>query len=221
MKVASKEEINDYSTAIIIGGLKGAAVGTGISLGLCYWAQRRSPLYRMMTPTFKTFFFLVPILGCGITTTEWASLKFDMDTYDFGEGDKKYIEEAEKFEQLPFMERVKIGANNNKYKLIFGAWAASLGGSFWWVNRDKYMTGAQKIVQARMYAQALTVVILIGSMLMSVNSFQKKGMPENDEYSWQSIAAVEEDREKAAGEPTHLEHIPNHGASHKHDSNKK
>jgi hypothetical protein len=213
MKLASKDEVHDYTTAIVIGGLKGAAVGLGLSFGIGYWAKRHSSLYRAMTPTFKTFFFLVPVLGCGITTTEWASLKFDMDTYDFGEGNKKLQEERKKFEQLPLLERVQIGANNHKYKIIVGAWAASLGGSFWWVNRDKYMTSSQKLVQARMYAQALTVVILLGSMLMSVNSIQKPKKPEDDEYSWQAIAAEEESREKAAGEPTRLQHLP----SNKHE----
>ncbi|KAF5092931.1 hypothetical protein D0Z00_004329 [Geotrichum galactomycetum] len=215
MKLASKDEVNNYTTAIVIGGLKGAAVGLGLSMGIRYWAQRHSSLYRAMTPTFKTFFFLVPVLGCGITTTEWASLKFDMDTYDFGDGDKKLQQEREKFDQLPVMDRIRIGAINHKYKIIVGAWAASLGGSFWWVNRDKYLTSSQKLVQARMYAQALTVVILLGSMLMSVNSMQAPTKPEDEEYSWQAIAAEEESREKAAGEPTRLQHPP-----HKHETRK-
>lgn len=214
MKLASKDEVRDYTTAIVIGGLKGAAVGTGISIGLRYWVQRHSALYRSMTPTFKTFFFLVPVLGCGITTTEWASLKFDMDTYDFGEGDKKVQEERKKFEQLPLMERIKISANKHKYKIIVGTWAASLGGSFWWVNRDKYMSSSQKLVQARMYAQALTVVILLGSMLMSVNSMQNS---KAQDESWKIIAAEEEEREKAAGEPTRLQHIPAHKQEGKKD----
>lgn len=210
MKVVSKEEANEYQNAIIMGGLKGAAVGAGISAVLGLWAMKRVPLFKAMTPTSRTFFLLVPVLGCGVTATEWASLKFDQQTYDFGDaGDKRLIEEREKFEKLNTSDKLKIAYAENKYKIIVGAWAASLAGSFWWVNKDKYMTKSQKLVQARMYAQALTVVILLGSMVMSINGVGAlpKVNEADEEYSWQSIAAEEEQREKAAGMPTRVEHI--------------
>ena len=205
MKIASQTEINEYTNAIAAGGLKGAGVGVGISAGLTYLLRNR-PFFRSMTPTFRTFFFLAPILACGVTATEWASLKFDMEQYDFGEADKRIIEEKERVEALPILERWKFEAAQNKYKIIVGAWAASMGASFWWINRDKFLTKSQKIVQARMYAQALTIVILLGSMLMSVNSYNDPKKIEEEEYSWQSIVAEEELREKAAGIPLRLEH---------------
>lgn len=207
MKVPTNTELQDYSTAIAVGGLKGAGVGLGVSGGLTYWLRNRS-VFRTMTPTFKTFFFLAPILICGVTATEWASLKFDMEQYDFGEAEKRKKEERERVEALPTLQRWQVQAAENKYKLIIGAWGASLGGSFWWINRDKFLTKSQKLVQARMYAQALTVVILLGSMLMSVNSYGDLKKTEQDPYSWQSIVAEEELREKAAGIPLRIKHTP-------------
>lgn len=207
MKIATQGELQDYTTAIALGGLKGALIGLGVSGGLTYWLRGR-PLFKSMTPTVKTFFFLTPILGFGVTATEWASLKFDMEQYDFGEAEKKKREERERLEALPTMERWKAQATEHKYKIIVGAWAASMGGSFWWINRDKYMSKAQKIVQARMYAQALTVIILLGSMLMSVNSYSNSKSTEEEKYSWQAIVAEEELREKAAGLPLRLKHTP-------------
>lgn len=206
MKVATKDEISLYTSSIINGGLKGAGVGFGMSVGLGYW-MRRTSIFRSMTPTVKTFFFLAPVLICGVTATEWASLKFDQEQYDFGESERAQKESREKLEALPALQRWKIHATENKYKIIVGSWAASLGGAFWWINKDKFLTSSQKIVQARMYAQALTIVILLGSMLMSVNSYGKIDKnPELDQYSWQSIVAEEEIREKAAGIPLRLKH---------------
>lgn len=206
MKVATKEEVSDYSRAIIIGGLKGAAVGLGVSLGIGYWSRLRPTFIRTLNPTFKTFFFISPILICGVTATEWASLDFDMKRYDFGEAEKNRLEEKNKLESLPLWERIKAQTSENKYKVIIGLWGASLGGSFWWINRDKFLTKSQKLVQARMYAQALTIVILLGSMILSVNSTTLPSKAkEEDKYSWQNIVAEEEAREKEAGLPLRLE----------------
>lgn len=216
MKLASDNEISDYSKALMMGGLKGAVVGLGISGGLTYWLRGRSQMFRSMTPTVKTFFFLAPILACGTTASEWASLKFDMEQYDFGEAEKTQKELKEKLDAMPMLERWKFHASENKYKIIVGSWAASLGGSFWWINRDKFMTKSQKIVQARMYAQALTIVILLGSMLMSVNSYTSAKSAENEQYSWQNIVAEEESRERAAGLPLRIP-VKQHTSTNKSD----
>lgn len=202
MKLASEQEIESYQSHIIQSGVKGSAVGVATSVGLGYYL-RKTPFLRSMTPTIKTFMFLAPVLICGVTAVEWASLQFDMEQYDFGEAEKSKKEAREKIDALPTLERFKIRAAEHKYKIIVGAWAGSLAGSFWWINRDKLLSKSQKIVQARMYAQALTIVILLGSMIMSVNSASSAPKVQ-DPYSWQAIAAEEELREKAAGIPLRL-----------------
>lgn len=214
MKIISDDDVHNYSGAIAKGGLKGATVGVGLSAGITYWLKKRSGLYRSMTPTVKTFFFLAPVLMCGVTATEWASLQYEEAQYDFGEAEKAKMVQRDRVKQLPTLERWKIQASNHKYKIIVGAWAASLGGSFWWINRDKYLSKSQKIVQARMYAQALTVAILLGSMLMTHNSYASPSQnPLQDPNSWQSIAHEEELREEAAGIPLRIEHPHSHSSA--------
>lgn len=93
----------------------------------------------------------------------------------------------------------------NKYKIIVGAWAASLGGSFYLINRDKLMTMSQKIVQARMYAQGLTVIILLATMAVSVSAGEQRRLDnEQEAQEWEKIAAAEEKREIEHHIPTHL-----------------
>lgn len=206
MKIASKEEVNAYTNAIVMGFVKGAAVGTVASFLLYRGLRQYSSFYRSLTPTTKTFFALSPPIGFGMTNAEWASLKFDQEQYKFGEALEAKKEIKQEVEKLSTMEKIKLYSVENKYKIISGLWAASLGGSFWIINRDKYMTKAQKIVQARMYAQALTVALLLGSMFLSVSdiSVQKVVKDEQDEYSWENIVKEEEKREKAAGIPLRL-----------------
>lgn len=214
MKIVSQDEMHNYTSAIQTGGLKGAGVGLGISTGFAFWLRKNPVFLRTVTPTVRTFFFLAPVLACGVTATEWASLRFDQQQHDFGEADKVKIQAQQRVEALPILTRWKLQASQHKYKIVVGAWAASLGGSFWYINRDKFLSRSQKLVQARMYAQALTVAILLGSMLLSVNSRDSFKVSEDDEYSWQSIAAEEETRERAAGIPLYLEHAPTKSSSH-------
>jgi len=43
-----------------------------------------------------------------------------------------------------------------------------MGGSWWWINRDRYLTFSQKLVQARVYAQGLTLLVLIATAAFEV-----------------------------------------------------
>lgn len=210
MKIASKEEVNAYTNAIVMGFLKGAAVGTVTSFILYRSLRQYSSFYRSLTPTTKTFFALSPPIGFGMTNAEWASLKFDQEQYKFGEASEAKKEIKQEVEKLTTLEKIKLYTVENKYKIIGALWAGSLGGSFWLINRDKYITKAQKIVQARMYAQAITVALLLGSMYLSVNDInvQKVVKDEQDEYSWQNIVKEEEQREKAAGIPVRMADKP-------------
>ncbi|VVT57515.1 uncharacterized protein SAPINGB_P005734 [Magnusiomyces paraingens] len=203
MKIASNQEVKEYTNAIYTGFAKGCAVGAVVALGL-YQVVKRKQFFTTMTATTKTFFALSIPVGFGMTNLEWVSLDFDMHQYGFGEGSEAALEEQKKIENMTSGQKIVYYASENKYKLIAGAWAASMGGSFWWVNRDKYMTKAQKIVQARMYAQSITIVLLLASMLLSVNGPREKKNPLDLEYSWEAIAAKEEAREKAAGLPTRI-----------------
>lgn len=54
------------------------------------------------------------------------------------------------------------------YPIIIASWAASLGASYYLVNQTKCITKAQKIVQARVYAQGITVAMFLSSVLLSV-----------------------------------------------------
>ncbi|OLL24836.1 Respiratory supercomplex factor 2 [Neolecta irregularis DAH-3] len=56
---------------------------------------------------------------------------------------------------------------NHRYHIILGSWALGMGGSFALVARNKYLTTGQKLVQARMYAQAITLAVLLGTAGLS------------------------------------------------------
>lgn len=71
-------------------------------------------------------------------------------------------------------DRIIGRARQEKYKLIGAAWIVSMIGSFVLVGRNPYLTGQQKIVQARVYAQGLTVAILCASAGLEIAE-QRRG----------------------------------------------
>jgi hypothetical protein len=71
------------------------------------------------------------------------------------------------------LQRVKDWARENRYPIVTASWVASLGVAFSIVSRDKYLTGAQKLVQARVYAQGLTIAILLATALLEVGDASK------------------------------------------------
>lgn len=82
------------------------------------------------------------------------------------------------------MTRAKDWASENRYPLLFGFWVASMAGSWIAVNRSP-MSGAQKLVQARMYAQGLTLSALLASFAFEGNDAAKgKGR-------WETITVLD------------------------------
>jgi len=74
------------------------------------------------------------------------------------------------------MERAKDWAGENRYSIVFGSWVASLGIALQLVRRNRYLTGAQKLVQARVYAQGLTIAVLLASFAIETkDATQGKG----------------------------------------------
>lgn len=57
----------------------------------------------------------------------------------------------------------------NQYKVIVGSWAVSMGIAGAIVMANKHQTYPQKIVQARMWAQGLTIGVLIGAGVLTQN----------------------------------------------------
>jgi hypothetical protein len=71
------------------------------------------------------------------------------------------------------LQRAKDWAQENRYPLLFGFWVASMAGSWTMVNRNRYLSGAQKLVQARMYAQGATLAALMTSFAIEGNDVAK------------------------------------------------
>lgn len=69
-------------------------------------------------------------------------------------------------------QKAKEWISEQRYPLVFGSWVASMGIAFGLVSRSPYLTGQQKLVQARVYAQGLTLAVLLASFALESNDMR-------------------------------------------------
>lgn len=164
MKLLSNGDTDEYLKHIQIAALQGAAIGGVISLGLRVFIKRRSPTYFITAGGYQLgLIYAGPPAFCSMTSMERMSVKYEQMK------NKKLIEGTRKTEvSTSESSALTHWLMDHKYQVIVSGWAASMAGSFWLVNRDPFMTKAQKIVQARVYAQGLTVLLLLASVAFSV-----------------------------------------------------
>lgn len=89
-------------------------------------------------------------------------------------------------------------AATNKYSIVFASWVASMGAAFAMVSRSPLST-SQKLVQARVYAQGLTLGVMIVSLAFETSDMgngQKRALSakEQNEAQWRDMMEAEEVR---------------------------
>lgn len=170
MKILTAEEIKENKRQTLIGGVVGGAAGLAISGLLFRIVPKRYPHvnFKKLPWSLKTAAFIMPPTALMAICAEEASNRYDEERYrgarleEIDDVKKKY-----KSEQTTWVNFIDA-LSRNQYKIITGAWAGSLYASWALINRDKIMTTAQKVVQARMYAQFITVGLLLGTIGLSV-----------------------------------------------------
>lgn len=93
--------------------------------------------------------------------------------------------------QKPTTQRMKDWATDNRYSIVFGSWVASMGTAFGLVGRNPYLSGQQKLVQARVYAQGLTLAVVIASLALEAKD-KNQG-----EGRWETVKVLD------PNDPTH------------------
>lgn len=168
MKLTTQEEMQAHQNVVMVGGLKGLILGTALSIGIFAAAPKYYPRIFKMPWSIKTAIFVTPPAFTASVNAELCSNEFDYNMYSSEASQKRLLEEHQRWNSLNNTEKTVEILSNNKFKIITGLWAASLYGSWWYVNKDRLLTKTQKLVQARMYAQFITVGLLLGTIGLSM-----------------------------------------------------
>ena len=84
---------------------------------------------------------------------------------------------------MTWTQRAMAWGREERYKIVGASWVASMIAAFAIVGRNPYLTGPQKLVQARVYAQGLTLAVLVASAGFELqDSRAQRGKYETKEY---------------------------------------
>jgi len=75
----------------------------------------------------------------------------------------------------------------NRYPIVGVSWVLSMGLALGIVGRSPYLSTQQKLVQARVYAQTLTVAVLIATAVFEVGDRGK------EEGRWETVQVLDPD----------------------------
>jgi len=159
MKVISEEEASAHYRFVLVKGAQASLLGLGVGVGAVWLASKRWPAFGQMPLPFKAFLVTGVTCGTAVTAADRASLAFERKKYGYGAETERVVLPSDS----DWKHRSLLWASNNRWKLIAGTWAGTMAGSWYLINKNKYMTTAQKGVQARMIAQGITVILLLVS----------------------------------------------------------
>lgn len=174
MKILTKEEEQEHYNATVKGGAIGGVIGASVGLAGVYLASKRFHTIRSLTLPMKAFLSTSAGTFSAIIAADRASRSFEFNR----DPTRKYRDKASndmdavKAQESTF-QRFKDWGRENRYPIVTASWLASMGIALGLVGRNPYLTTAQKLVQARVYAQGLTLAVLIATAAFEVGDATK------------------------------------------------
>ena len=186
MKILTKEEEQAHYNATVKGGVTGGLVGLGLGFAAVYAANARFHTFRGLTLPMKAFLVSSSATFAAIVSADRASRGFEAQR----DGSRQYRDRASKEEELAEasksrFQRLKDWGRENRYPIVTASWVASMGTALGLVGRNPYLSRQQKLVQARVYAQGLTLAVLVATAAFEVGDANKgKGR-------WETVMVID------------------------------
>ncbi|KAL0580526.1 Replication factor C, subunit RFC4 [Marasmius crinis-equi] len=204
----TEEELTGHRNATIRGAAEGTVASLGAAYGVGMYLNRRFPTFRQLPRSLKALGAIVLIAPCLTIQAERRGLEFDQAQWtDAGAQllTDKEAKDLARWETMSTKERIGDWASRHEYSIIMGSWALSLAAAGAIIARDKYQSGPQKVVQARMWAQGLTIGILIAAGALKHSQREQAKTQKYEDHSWRDVLEQQEKEKKADEE--HLQKI--------------
>lgn len=192
--------------ATTIGAAKGFVGGLAVAAPMSYIMNQRWAYYRALPPSLKALGIVVVVVPSFAISAERAGLRYEREQWSGigkAEIDTVAARQQAKWDAMSWSEKAKDVAARHEYGLIGGGWALSMVGAFSMIMRNPYQTLPQKVVQARMWAQGLTIGVVLAAGALThahrARSLEQGAVRHLEaDHSWKDIIAEEQRAEAAA-----------------------
>ncbi|KAG6373065.1 hypothetical protein JVT61DRAFT_1832 [Boletus reticuloceps] len=209
MKVnVTEQDWNHLDAAVWRGALEGALTSAAIAVPSFYYLHRRSAWYRSLP-------FSLRVAGVVMVVAPWTSIQAERRSLEFErarwsdsgklELDRAAADKEARFNALSTTDKALDWASRHQYSIILGSWALSMAVAGAIVAKDRYVSCLALAVQVRMWAQGLTIGVLVAAGAMTHKNRQEaaaNGMRRSaTDHSWQTFLE-EQQREQEARKVT-------------------
>ena len=152
-----------------------------------YGATRRYAAFNQLTLPLKAFLVTSSATFAGIIAADHSSRVYEKSRnldQRFLKSREKELTEAETRGKT-FTQRAYEFGKREKYKIIGGSWVGSIVLAFALVGRNPYLSGQQKLVQARVYAQGLTLAVMCAVAAVEIRDGSK------GEGRWETVKYID------------------------------
>jgi hypothetical protein len=186
MKILTKEEEQAHYNATVRGGIYGGVIGLAVGGLAVVGAHHRFHTFRQLTLPMKTFLVTSSGTFSAIINADRYSRKFELARDPSRQyRDRSSLDQAALRENETTTKKLLDWGRENRYPIVTASWVASMGIALGLVGRNPYLSKAQKLVQARVYAQGLTLAVLIATAAFEVGDASKgKGR-------WETIKIID------------------------------
>jgi Hypoxia induced protein conserved region len=188
MKILTKEEEAAHYHTTVAGGLKGGALGLLFGVGAVSLAHHRFPSFRSLTLPLKAFLATSAGTFAAIIQADRASQAFETSRHHpFSAPYKDQVQRELELARAnePLSQRLRRWGREHRYEIVGVSWVAGMGLALGMVGRNRYLTGAQKLVQARVYAQGLTIAVLVATAALEI------GDAKGGRGRWETVLVVD------------------------------
>lgn len=185
MKILTQTELDDANKVFFTNGIRGAIGCTAAALGATFFIHRYTRFGRSLTLPFKAFFVTSAATAGFVINGEHALIEYDRAQHASQPIEKKIMESVD----LTSLSRAKNFISDYRYHIVAASWLGGMSLAGLHLYRKRYLTVPQKLVEARVYAQAITLGSMVAVAIFSAgatNDPKRKQKESKEGYSNQA-----------------------------------
>ncbi|KAI8330303.1 hypothetical protein BC941DRAFT_440759 [Chlamydoabsidia padenii] len=170
-KHLNEQQANESERIGLAYGSRGALIGLGLGAVATVVAFKKSPNFRTLSKPLQASMMVAGATSGFLFGADRAVTGYENRELGYMDEDMYMDLQRARFEKVTprsSFDKALIYLNDNRWSVIGCTWALSMVAALGLSFSNRYLSTQQKLVQARMYAQAATIGVLMASAGLSI-----------------------------------------------------